>query len=605
MNYNFINFQTTISELEKKCQMMVKENDVPGLSVALVSSDKILWMKGFGYIDRKKAREVDENTRFAYSSTGKSIVSAAAMKAVQEGLINLDEPLIKYYPEFYVQSIHEKDAYKKITFRHLLSHSAGLPNDGPPGRGFDENGKEYDPTFEEKIASLQGCWLTFPVGSRKRYSNFGFDLAAYGLQRASGKDYPEFVKEVLADPLGMTSLIYKRKEAFKETNTARGFLGKYEAVIRDSHDYGAGMPFLSVKDLATFARFILGRGKINGKTIVKEEYLKEMLKGDYSYDFFTGAVSRFSSYGLGMFLNSINNSIKVWHHPGGAFGYATTMVMIPEYDLGVVMMTNDEYNAPITPLTVDTIKSMLVECGLTIKEKENIDRRKDPVVKVEIEELKKLEGHYSSIGGSDIKINCKDGTLFLDHHKLTPHSKTEFSTERLPVVIFEVNSQGIPERLLFNHVEHGWWPANFIKKIENIPEPKKIDWDKFKGLYICYYYGIERSYFAIKEGETSLIMKNFDGERELFESGVKPNLFFTFNGNGYEFKEDFLLVGGNVKTFRYDNPVLDLLELSEKEPKSRNLEKFDLEFLESLLRFLENNDEADSIKQLIEKINKD
>lgn len=599
------NFQNTINKLEEKCKKIIEETSVPGLSVALFSSEKIIWMKGFGYTDRKKIREVDENTRFAYASTGKSLVSAVAMKAVQDGLIKLDDPLIKHYPEFFVLSIHEEEAYKKITFRHLLSHTSGLPTEGPPGTGFDENGKEYDPTFEEKIESLQGCWLIAPIRSRARYSNFGFDLAAYGLQRASGKSYPDFVKESFTNLLGITSIIFDREEALKAENTAKGYLGQYEAIIRNSYDHGAGMPFLSTKDLATFARFLLGKGKIDGKMIVKEEYLEEMFKGDYSEDYFDGTVARFTNYGLGMFLNSINEDIKVFHHPGGAFGYGATMVIVPEYDIGVVMQSNDEYNDPITPLTVETVRSMLEELNVEIKEKEKLDRRKNPAVELKIDELKKLEGHYAGVGSPDLKACIKDGTLHLGPHKLTPHSNLEFSAERLLVVRFEMDEQETPKRVVFLHIDHGWWTAKFIEKLKAIPEQSRERWEDFKGLYICYFYGIERSYFVITSNEKNLIEKSSFSETELYESNVKPNLFFTFNGNGYEFKEDYLLIGGNVKTFRYEEPVQEMTKLAETEPDHRYLSEYSLNSLENMLRALEREEEAENIKKLNERLNKD
>ena len=604
MQNNSLSYKKTINKIEEKCKKLVKESGVPGLSVALFSREKIIWMKGFGFTDRKKTREVDENTLFAYASTGKALVATVAMKAVQDSVIKLDDPLIKYYPEFFVQSVHEEEAHKKITFRHLLSHTSGLPSEGPPGVGFDENGNEYDPTFEEKIDSLQGCWLNFPVGSRAKYSNFAFDLAAYGLQRASGKKYPDFVKESLTNQLGITSIIYEREKALKEENTAKGQLGQYEAVIRNSHDYGAGAPFLSIKDLATFARLLLGKGKINGKTIIKEEYLEEMFKGDYSEDYFDGTVARFSNYGLGMFLNSFNGDTKVFHHPGGAFGYGTTMVFVPKYDIGIVMHTNDEYNDPITPLTVQTLKSMLEELDVEIKEKEKIDRREDPIVEVELDDLKKLEGIYGNVGGPSLKVCVKEDTLYLGPHKLALHSNQEFSAERLLVVRFEMNEQETPEKVIFLHIDHGWWTAKFKEKLKEIPKQSKDEWEKYVGLYICYFYGIERSYFVITENEKNLIEKSNFGETDLYESKVKPNLFFTSDGNGYEFTEDYLLLGGNIKTFRYDNPVQELTKLAEEDPEHRYLSKFSLNQLENMLRAIKREDEAETIKRLNERINK-
>jgi CubicO group peptidase (beta-lactamase class C family) len=86
MKTNSHRFRPTITMLKKDCHNIVKETDVPGFSIALVTRNDTVWMEGFGYTDRKKTKKVDENTRFAYQSTGKSIVAAIALKAVQDGL---------------------------------------------------------------------------------------------------------------------------------------------------------------------------------------------------------------------------------------------------------------------------------------------------------------------------------------------------------------------------------------------------------------------------------------------------------------------------------------------------------------------------------------
>ncbi len=596
------NFQKTIEKLKKECTRVIKETNVPGLSMALVSGNKVIWSEGFGHTDKTKTNKVDENTRFAYQSTGKSIVSAITMKAVQDGLIELDNPLVKYYPEFNVKSIFEEGAREKITFRHLLSHTAGIQEGIPPGIGFNEKGEINDPTYEERIESLQNSWLRFPVGERPYYSNFGIDLVTYGLQRASGKRYPDYVKESFAHPMGMTSIEYDREVALSDSNTARGYLGANEAVIRDSSAYGAGMPFLSIKDLATFARFLLNKGTIDGKTIVQEEYLEEMFKGDYSEDYFDGILSTFSNSGLCIFLNSINDVIKVLHHPGGAFGYTSNMVIIPECDIGVIALANSEYSDPTKNLSNIALKSMLKEMSIKIEEIEIVDKREDSAVEVDVEKLKNLEGFYSSVGGSELLVQYKEGKLYMGSHELTPHDNDEFSSERLKILRFELDEQGIPKKLTFLHVDRGWWPAYFIKRYDvDREEPTRKGWDEYMGLYTGYYYGIERFYFTIIRREDHLVEKSKDGEVELYESKAQPGLFITFHGISYEFKKDYLLIG-HVKMFRCKEPVKELLKLEKLEPTHRHLNTYNLQQLESMLRHLEREEEANTIKELKDRL---
>ena len=216
--------------------------------------------------------------------------------------------------------------------------------------------------------------------------------------------------------------------------------------------------------------------------------------------------------------------------------------------------------------------------------------------------MKRLEGHYGTVAGSDIKIFEKDGVLNLDVHKLTPHEELVFSAERLLEVKFELDEKEQPTRLVFLHCDHGYWPANFIKRLESHPKQSKEKWEEFKGLYICYYYGIERNYFAITHNESYLVSNSGPRETELYESKISPNLFFTFAGNAYEFKDNYISVGGNVKMFKYEEPVQEMIKLAETEPKHRYLSQYSLNNLENILRILEREKEANQIKQLNEKL---
>ena len=98
--------EETIEKLDKKCLEIIKSPNVHGLAVALVSKNEIRYIQGFGYTNEEKTKAVDENTRFAYQSTGKAMVAALTMKAVQDGLVNLDEPIISYYPEIRTKVLH-------------------------------------------------------------------------------------------------------------------------------------------------------------------------------------------------------------------------------------------------------------------------------------------------------------------------------------------------------------------------------------------------------------------------------------------------------------------------------------------------------------------
>ncbi|MGD2248325.1 MAG: hypothetical protein PVF58_07940 [Candidatus Methanofastidiosia archaeon] len=218
------------------------------------------------------------------------------------------------------------------------------------------------------------------------------------------------------------------------------------------------------------------------------------------------------------------------------------------------------------------------------------------------EKLKNFEGVYSSVEGVDFAVQYKEGNLFLSNHRLIPHGNNEFSSKDLLVVRFETNEQGGPRMLTFLDEDQGWWPAQFIMKCKKeVTIPTHKGYKDFTGLYICYYYGIERDYFIITSRKDHLVAKSSDEEELLYESGVNPGLFFTFNGVSYEFVGDVLFVG-HVKTFKCKAPVKELLELVDNEPDHRYLNKYSLKQLEEMLRYLDREEEADTINELYERL---
>ena len=217
-------FQTTINWLKEEIPGKIKENNIPGLSITLVTKDEVIFSQGFGYTDQDKAQEVNEDTLLGLQSTSKTFTAIGFLRAVQKGLVGIDDPLIMHYPEFAMKCRFEnsQEEIKKITFRHLLSHSAGLVNETTVGGVFDDT----DATFDEHIHSIENAWLEYPVGQRKSYANIGLDLVAYTLQRISGKPYPEYMKDAIIEHLGLFSLTFESRLAYKNPNSFKGHVGK-------------------------------------------------------------------------------------------------------------------------------------------------------------------------------------------------------------------------------------------------------------------------------------------------------------------------------------------------------------------------------------------
>jgi CubicO group peptidase (beta-lactamase class C family) len=178
---------------------LLTEHNIPGMAVGICDATTVLWAAGFGTIQRNESRPVMTSTMFSVQSGTKMYTATAVMLAIQDGLVDLDEPVTSYLPEFTVRSRWESQPERRITLRHLLSHTAGFTHEAPLGGNLDQR----DGSFEEHCRSIADTWLRFPVGNHFEYSNLGYDLAAYVLQRVHRENFADIMHRTLFEPLGL------------------------------------------------------------------------------------------------------------------------------------------------------------------------------------------------------------------------------------------------------------------------------------------------------------------------------------------------------------------------------------------------------------------
>jgi CubicO group peptidase (beta-lactamase class C family) len=331
----------------------MKKHKIPGLSIAVVDRDDILWSAGFGRTG-KGNQPVTPETLFSIQSMSKSFTATAVMLAVQDGLVDLDTPITEYLPDFTVKSRYEQNPQEKITLRHLLSHTAGFTHEAPIGNNVDT----LYGSFEEHVLSIQDTWLRCRVGEKFNYSNLGIDLAAYILQVKSGMAIEEYMKKKVFDPLGMStsSVDYDFVEQFP--NRALGHVPFVAEVPVAIPMVAAGGVYTSAVELSRFVRFHLNRGTIDGRRILDARLIDTM--------YTSSAVS--PGYGLGIGIGTKHDTYLL-NHNGGGFGFLTTMTWYPEYGIGCVVLTNstshDEQNAKIA----DEILDELISTNIVAKDK--------------------------------------------------------------------------------------------------------------------------------------------------------------------------------------------------------------------------------------------
>ena len=350
--------EAVIDEFRASVPEMMKKGKVPGCAIALVDVQGTLWTEGFGYNDRKKKIPVTPDTPFLICSMSKTFTATAVMIAVQEGLLDLDEPTTTYLPDFKVYSRYEEYPEQKITLRGLLSHTAGIPHEAAGSNMLEVTG-----SFEQRVRSLYGTWLKCPVGQAYSYSGAGMDLAAYVLQVVSDIPFEQYLKERIFVPLKMSNSTLDKNEILSNPDRAIGHMIGIAKFPSTHSLLGAGGVFTSAADLARFVRLHINKGTLEGKRLLDDSLIDGMLAPHALID---DSEDEDYYYGLGVIIGrSSKKEGVIVQHSGGGGGFSSFMHWYPEYGIGALALTNKSpfpasVELPLT-LTDRLIKEKLVE----------------------------------------------------------------------------------------------------------------------------------------------------------------------------------------------------------------------------------------------------
>ena len=190
----------------------MKADRVPGLALAIVREDEIVYAKGFG-VAGQDGSPVSPQTSFILGSMSKSFTALAIMQLVEGGEIDLDAPVQRYLPWFRLAS---PEASARITVRHLLNQTSGLPTKAP--RAW----RKADSTLEAHVRALSDVQLAHPPGAAYEYSSPNYQILGLIVQEVSGQPFGEYVQKNILTPLGMDSSFISQTEALRAGSMAGG-----------------------------------------------------------------------------------------------------------------------------------------------------------------------------------------------------------------------------------------------------------------------------------------------------------------------------------------------------------------------------------------------
>jgi CubicO group peptidase (beta-lactamase class C family) len=306
-----------------------------GLSVAIVKDGQVVFAKGFGFANAETKEPAQTNSLYNIASCTKAFTAAAIGLLVEEGKLRWEDKVIDHLPGF---QLSDPWVTSELTIKDLLCHRSGLGT-------FDGDllwyGTHY--TDEQVIAHMRYLPLRQEFRTEFGYQNNLYTTAGLVIQKVTGKTWSQFVTDRLFLPLGMERACASNDELTSTAMVARGHI---DGKVIPIYDYAAGKPaasiYASVDELANWVRMWLAGGKWGGKQLLDPKTIRLAQTAQTNINVSPTWESwgvHFRSYGLGWGLFDYAGK-KVVEHNGGMPGYISKVCMVPEANLGFVILNN-------------------------------------------------------------------------------------------------------------------------------------------------------------------------------------------------------------------------------------------------------------------------
>jgi CubicO group peptidase (beta-lactamase class C family) len=317
--------------------------EIPGIGVCIIKNGKVVLMKGYGVKDYDTKEKVDENTLFMIGSNSKAFTATALAMLDFDKKLSLDDNVTKWIPEF---KLDNKAAGEQTIIRDLLCHRIGF-------RTFQGDFTYWTSnlTREEVIEKMSHIKATYPFRTNYGYTNAAFLTAGQIIPKATGMLWEDFIKARIFDPLDMKNTLALSKDLPNASNKcspytkAEGKLVKIPFGIIDNLA-PAGSISSSINDMSHWVKMQLDSGKYNSQQVVPwraiaQTRLPHSILGNGGVLFNEG---HFALYGLGWFLQEYCGR-KIVAHTGGVNGFVTSVTLVPEEKLGIIVFTNTDQNS--------------------------------------------------------------------------------------------------------------------------------------------------------------------------------------------------------------------------------------------------------------------
>ena len=334
-----VNIDRVVSELEPEIQRTLLTGNIPSASIALIAGDKIIWTNAYGYSNLWARTPATPNTVYLIGSTFKAMSTIALLQLMEQGKFKLDDRVNDYLTDFKIQG---EDPQHPITFRHLLTHTSGLPADFG---GFSVWGDTVPPSLEDYLR--KSLKVTKPPLTSVTYSNMAFTLVAYLVQKFSGVPYKQYIQEHIFTPLEMTSTAFEPRPDMEERLSIPYVVddktGSQVGTVRlKASVWPAGIVYGTVLNQANWLIANLNSGAFKDKRLISEATINQMFTRQY--DQFKGTIENIwgnETAGFGLtWWTEVRDGDNYIAHSGSVPGYTAFLLGNRDRKFGFAILTN-------------------------------------------------------------------------------------------------------------------------------------------------------------------------------------------------------------------------------------------------------------------------
>lgn len=397
-------------------------SSTPGVAVAVVKDGKIVLQKGYGTANLEYGIPITPKTVFHIASVSKQFTAFSIYLLEKQGKLSFEDDIRKYIPEL-------PDYAQPVKIKHLLAHTSGIKDQFAlltlAGWRMD------DVITTEQILKMvsRQTTLNFEPGSQFGYSNSGYTLLAEVVKRITGKPFPQFAKEAIFDPLGMTNTRFYDDFGKIVKNRAYGYEienGLYKKVHLNYSHAGATSLLTTVEDLAkwtlNFEKPVIGDAalitKFNQPSLLNngQPVIYSIINGDTGY------------HAKGQVVRNIG--LNLYNHGGHDQGFRSWLGRFPGQHLSIITLSNDEHYEILRTGLI--ISGFYLRKDLTNKLPENTAANaSQKSADILNNNLKEFEGRfYNAELNTDYSAGIKEGKLFLFHTRLSDIALTETGKDK-------------------------------------------------------------------------------------------------------------------------------------------------------------------------------